>query len=705
MKNFWVAILSVLCITFFAGTASATAPVADDIPDFKMLTGTGQLEDFDLDDYVTDYDDGPDGISWSVDSVSGFDGGANTPSYGIVDPLLDIGGSAVVTTGTFTFKVEDASEYATDDSVVKYSSLMMAQPGLTQDNNLSPEDVVTRTMVIEADATLTSPELTQLISPESASDADLYVSIADLDGNLLDGDNTSSAASGTLEASISGSGELVLKAPAGSYPITGMYQLTGAYRVGVKAKKTGGVGENWDGAEFLVAQSMFPTKEVQNNATRLDKFNNFEGLAVGALSDKSTMTANEEGWYLAQTAGSGAASIVDSGIPASSWATSGQALKLSTTTASDVVYVQSQFFTDIQAGETITMSMNVTSDAPELGPVGSLITFLGNPHITSNNCGVTLQEGSDAGDAAELPTNNNWRTVKLSLVADPLGAAVEDGTETVNFYERGYVCNIILVGISSAFNVYIDNVRVHRSALDKDLAFGNTVAHLVGVKDASDDLFDGTFEGGSTLESVGWLVNPLANDGTSQVDTSGVNSMFTHAGSNALEMFIPGNGRSSTLSEFAYTKLQLDATAAGEADYGGEGIFGLSLWFKTNSPDVKSLPDVLFALADPKFKNVAFNSAGMVGAPLNGAGWKQVYCSSARVTSTLTKLWPFVVVSGDVIWTTAGGHIRPYWGSYGISGSNPAYEADAHIYVDDVKVHKMMDECVYFDRSVFPVAD
>jgi hypothetical protein len=704
MKNFWVAILSVLCITFFAGTASATAPVADDIPDFKMLTGTGQLEDFDLDDYVTDYDDGPGGISWSVDSVSGFDGGANTPSYSIVDPLLDIGGSAVVTTGTFTFKVEDASEYATDSSVVKYSSLMMAQPGLTQDNNLNPEDVVTRTMVIEADATLTSPELTQLISPESASDADLYVSIADLDGSLLAGDNTSSAAYGDLEASISGSGELVLKAPAGSYPISGMYQLSGAYRVGVKAKKTGGVGENWDGAEFLVAHSMFPTKEVQNSATSLDKFNNFEGLAVGALSNKATMTANGEGWYLASSSGSGSASIVDSGIPASSWATSGQALKLSVDTG-DTLYVQSQFFTDIQPGETIVMSMNVTTDAPELGPVPALITFLGNPHITSNNCGLTLQEGSGTGDAAEMPTANNWRTIKLALVADPIGAAVEDGTETVDFYDRGYVCNIILMDAPAAVNVYIDNVRVHRGDLDKDLAFGNTVAHVVGVQDASDDLFDGTFEGGSTLESLGWLVHVAANDGTTQIDTSGVNSMFTHEGTNALEMFIPGNGRSTTLSEFAYTKIQLDATAAGEANYDGEGIYGLSAWFKTNSPDVKSLPDVLFALADPKFKNVAFNSAGMVGAPLNGAGWKQIYCSSARVTSTLTKLWPFIVVSGDAVWIGDGGHIRPYWGSYGTLGSNPGYEADAHVYVDDIKIHKMMDEAVYFDRSVFPVAD
>jgi outer membrane lipoprotein SlyB len=705
MKNFWVAILSVLCITFFAGTASATAPVADDIPDFKMLTGTGQLDDFDLDDYVTDYDDGPDGISWSVDSVSGFDGGANTPSYSIVDPLLDIGGSAVVTTGVFTFKVEDASEYATDSSVVKYSSLMMAQPGLTQDNNLSPEDVVTRTMIVEADATLTSPELTQLISPESASDADLYVSIADLDGNLLAGDNTASAAYGDLEASISGSGELVLKAPAGSYPITGLYQLTGAYRVGVKAKKTGGVGENWDGAEFVVAQSMFPTKEVQNNATRLDKFNNFEGLAVGALSSKATMTTNEEGWYLAQTIGAGAAEIVDTGIPASTWATSGQALKISLTDPADLVYVQSQFFTDIQPGETITMSMNVTSDAPELGPVPGLITFLGNPHITSNNCGVTLQQGSGTGDTAELPVASNWRTVKLSLVADPLGAAVEDGTETVNFYEKGYVCNIIATA-GSAVNVYIDNVRVYRSALDKDLAFGNTVAHVVGVQDASDDLFDGTFEGGDTLEAVGWLEKAGDDQGTAQIDTSGVNSMFTHDGDNSLEMFVPGNGRSGTLVEFAFTKLQLDATAAGEANYDGEGIYGLSAWVKTNSPDVKSLPDLLIALSDPKFKNVAFNSTGMVGLPLNLAPWKQVYCSSARVTSSLTKLWPFIVVSADVLWTTDGGHIRSaYWGSYGTIGSNPCYEADAHIYIDDMKVHKMQDECVYFDRSVFPVAD
>lgn len=705
MKNFWVAILSVLCITFFTGTASATAPVAQDIPDFKLLTGSGQVDSFDLDDYVTDYDDGPDGLTWTISGTSGFDSGANTPAYSVTDPLADIGGSAVVTQGVFTFRVADASEYSEDSSVVKYSSLLMAQPGLTQDNNLNPPNTFTRTLIVQTDATLTTPELSQLISPQSASDADLYVSIADLDGNWLAGDNATSAQYGELLASISGSGELVLQAAPGS---TGMNQLSGAYRVGVKAKKTGGVGENWDGSEFLVSHSRFPTRDFQNTAARLDKFNNFEGLAVGPLATTAVaMRAVESGWY--KPLGTGTADVVASAPTdgSSAWASSGQALKIGVT-AGQTVYCLSEFFTDIQAGETVTFSANVTTDlAAGATSTGGLTMFVGNMHINSNNAGVVYQSGTASG-APELPTGGvaGWRTIKATMTADANGAAVADGTETVNFYERGYQCNLIVTGAAASFNLYVDNVRVYRSKQDVDLAFGNTVASVAGLNDYADDLFDGTFEGGTTLETLTpvWERHPVARQGTSQINTDPVNNMFTHDGSNSLEMFVPGNGRTGNLTEFAFTRLGLNATAAGEANYVGSGIYGLSLWYKTNAGAIKDLPGVLIALTDPQFRNTAFNECGYVAAPLGGTGWKQAYCSSARALEA-DKLWPFVVVGAPILWATDGAHIRPYWGSYGVLGANPGYEADAHVFVDDVKIHKMMDDAMYFDRSVFPAAD
>lgn len=716
MRNIWIAILGVISITFFAGTAMALAPVAQDLPDFKILTGpTGEtVDDFTLDEYVTDYDDAPSSLHWTIDGNSGF---TSVPSNSVdVANLLDIGGSSIVQQGTFDLSVCDHTpECDTLDTVVKFSSLMITGPALTQDNNLATGITLPRTLVVQADQEMTTTVLKDLIQPESARpDTNLTVSIADMAGDWKAGDNATSATYEDLEASITGAGELVLAA-AGTYPPEGLFsELSGVYRVGVKAKMTGGGAANWDGMELLVSQSRYPVKVSPNNWTNLNAFNNFEGLTAGDLPAGNGTLANVWGYQV--KTGAATAKVVDiatamPGAPA--WAASGQALELAVTADTDAIFVSSEFFTDIRPGETVTFAANITSNAGPTATVGVLTMFMGNLHIPSNDGGMVLQTGT-AG-ANEMPVNGNWRRVKTTLVADTVGANVNG----VNFYARGYQCFFVLSGAAGAtypYKVYIDNVRVYRDETDIDKALGSTVTHpsLLVSGNPSATAFDGTFEGATamTLSTTGgvevqnWVVNGAAQSGTAAIVDASVDNGPTHAGTKLLQLYVPGVGRTVSQAEFVYTKVSLDGTLAGKLDYSGEGLYSLTGWFKTDAPDVKSLPGILVALTDPQFSNTCFSDCGYPAAPMAGAGWKQIIVTQARLTGS--KLWPFIVVMAERTWNDPAmppGTLKAYWAPYNVLGDNPGYEGDGKVFFDDIKIQKVMDDAKYFDRSVFPATD
>jgi len=703
MRNIWVAVVGVFALTLFVGSSFATAPIAQDVPDFRLMTGSGAVTDFDLNEYVTDYDDDSASLDWTIQGTSGFD---SVPTTDIDSSnLLDIGGSSSPDQGVITFRVADASEYAEDTSVVKYASLMVVGPGLTEDNNLNPEDTFPRSWVLEADAVITTTTVLDLINPSSAaSSASLSVSIASMNGVCLAGDGDDTATSyGGLDASLSGAGELVLSGPAGG--------LTAAYRVGVKAKMSGGglagAEDNWDGAEVLVSSARFPARDFECTATRLDNFDNFEVGTAGALkTTRADMNALSEAdnphWY--KLTGTGTATIIDgSSLSAPAWASSGQVLEMEAASAADSVMVVSEWFTDIEPGETLTFSANIATSAAVETQVADFVIFIGNFHMSSNYEGFLLQEGTSTG-TAELPVGDDWRNVKVTFTADTVGAAVADGSDPdVNFYEKGYQAVMNLTGSGATafpFSVYVDNVRIYRDEKDIDKALGNTVA---AVKSTGGGLFDGTFEGGTDLAGVGWVEHGALNQGTVAINTSGLNNMFTHDGTNALEMYMSStSGRTATLTEFVYAKTELDASGEGSLNYEGAGIYAMTAWFKTNSPDVKSLPGVMVGVTDPKWKNVPFADVGHAGAPLGDAGWKQTYVASARQAAT--KLWPFAIVRADYS-ATQSNWTKVYWGSYATLADSPGYEGDAHVYFDDVQIHKIMDEAVYFDRSVFPATD
>jgi hypothetical protein len=371
------------------------------------------------------------------------------------------------------------------------------------------------------------------------------------------------------------------------------------------------------------------------------------------------------------------------------------------------VFIQSEWFTDIQPGETVTFSANVTTDAPA-SAVPSIVMFMGNFHMPSNFEGVLLQQGSNQNlDGAQVPTggDSGWRTIKASFTADKLGAALVDGnTDTINFYERGYQCAISVAEDANfastlPIKVYFDNIRVYRDKQDIDKALGATEIKV--VKNTTTAYFDGTFEAGTALADLGWSVFGGASDGAAAIDTSGNNNMFSHDGSNALDIYLPtASSRTTALAEFVQADINVNAAPAGGVDNTGDGIYAMSLWFKTNAAAPKNAPGIMFGMSDLRFKNVPFSDTGFVAAPLEGGGWKKIVVSQAKYDiGSKQKL--FAIVRADAATPFA----RPYWGTFQNTGEVPGTLANAHVYIDDVQVHKIQDSAMYFDRSVFPVAD
>jgi plastocyanin len=684
MRNFWVAIIGVI---LFAGVSFATAPVVQDIPDIKLLTGSGQVNDFDLSAYVTDYDDDPASLTYAIDSDT-------TGNASIAGSLVDIAGSATVAEGLITYSATDGTpETDTGTQVVKYSSLSLVGPSLTEDRNLTPAtDALPRTWVIVADEVLTTAGIKAMVT--GGTPDGMSVAIADLDGNNLVAAGAT-AETGDLSAAIDSDGVLTLQAPAGSYPITEGTQLSGAYRVGVKASLSGGVGDNWDGLELLVSTAMFPNPLDANpvdelSAERYEQFCGFEDVPTGALVGGSAMRALADAdsprWSLG--AGTGEAAIVDTGIPTSTWATGGtQALKV-TLDAGEYVFIQSEMFTDIMPGDTVSFAANVYTNATEsdADTVPGITFFMGNFHSPSNYQGVVLAKGGNATPLEQVPLQE-WRTIKTAFEADTVGANLTVTEGSFNIYEKGYQAAIsISAPATGVGEIYIDNVRVYKDKNDIDKALASPKI-MVGERDTPAELLDGTFESGNTLADYG-ILRAGAQTGTVAIDTNVANNAPTHEGTNSLKI-TAGSG-----SEFAYLVGSLNAEDAGGdnnqlVDIGD--IIGASVWFKTDAATLQQAPGVMFFLGDAFYKNVPFADVGGAGCPL--VGWKKVTISSAMIDVNR-------VVFAAIV-RNAATPSRAYFPQSlkdNLIGSDCA---DTAVYVDDLEFYRVPDDSMYYDDSVF----
>jgi len=179
-------------------------------------------------------------------------------------------------------------------------------------------------------------------------------------------------------------------------------------------------------------------------------------------------------------------------------------------------------------------------------------------------------------------------------------------------------------------------------------------------------------------------------------------NVHTHEGANALEVYIDTDEtRTSTLSRHVYNTVQVNASWAGGDDNRGAGLYALTLWHKTDAADVKSVPGALYGFTDMNFRNIGFTDTGYAGAPLGPDAWEKVTVSLERLHGARFQI--FVILRAD-LWLAqdSAATQRVYWEPLDF-GSNPGYESDAKVYIDDVQIHKVTDDATYFDRSVFPV--
>jgi hypothetical protein len=430
-------------------------------------------------------------------------------------------------------------------------------------------------------------------------------------------------------------------------------------------------------------------------------------LPVGFAAMKDSADAENTRWYVGAVAGTATAAVVDTGIPASAWATSGQALKVTLSATTDSIFLQSDRFSDIQPGETLTFAANVTTSAGVDAVLPTITMFMGNFQSPSNYEGLVLKQGAVETGTEQVPANGEWRTIQATFTADTFGADL-DGSGVNVYAAQGYQAAIAISGanlfdIAVPMDVFIDNIRIYKDAPITEKAFGATEIDVV-QNALTTSLLDGEFEAASDLATSGWTVLAGASDGAAEidVDASHLNNMFNHDGAKSLNIyFSTAASRGTTdLTEFVQADVRLNAETAGGANSNGDGIFAMTAWFKTDGADPKDAPGIMFGLADLNFKNTPFSDAGYAGAPLNG-DWKKVTVQSVRLDAS--RLKAFVVVraqSQTLLQTIAGTR----WGAF-TGVTSPGYESDANVYIDDVQFHKYQDSANYFDRSVFPVAD
>jgi len=286
--------------------------------------------------------------------------------------------------------------------------------------------------------------------------------------------------------------------------------------------------------------------------------------------------------------------------------------------------------------------------------------FVGNFHAHGNYQGTAWAANSTN---AEIPYNNSWRTMKVTFPVDTVGANLQSGTETFNAYQRGYQIALYFTGSASmtgAQSFYVDNVRVFRNLDPIDMALAAT--DIAVVKQGTTTPFDGTLE--TAVDVADWNQTGLVQNGTGRLDTTGLNNMFSHDGTKALEMFVPLYVSTKQTEQLQYR--------AGTGMTDQDGIYGASVWVKSDAPDAKSTLDVMAVVSEPGFRCAGFASTGFVGLPLAGAGWKKILVSNERVGFT-DRLWLTLIINSGPIAVDA----YAYWPTWLKGTENPGDESDS----------------------------
>jgi hypothetical protein len=564
-------LIGLICVVsfLFAVEASATSPFADALPDIRMIKQSGGSPDtaepaFDLDNYVIDYDETDDVLTWGV-SVTGPSVTIDTSSA--QSALHEADMFAHSTAGQydadFTVTDKDAQTGTSPvTSTLKYSSFFLTEPKFTADNRLSFKGAgkprFTHVKLFDGSG---SAEITPTLSgylytdiytstkfnPLSATFGPLIVH--DLDtGAPVEVARGNSVTYGGLAASIDTAN--------GAVTLTPSTTLSCAVLISIPAVLEGdtfGTTGDWDGSVMMVA----PAKEIETypawtyGGESLKQTCRFEDIPTNAPippDGAGSSTHNTKITGSMQIQGLGVLPMptfsVISSLPTGTGqpgeaanqfdgATSGNAVKINCNNSGGSVMfgrILSHSITPVQPGEVYGVSLNISTDIPS----AQSSTFTDKIRVKFYAASKPDQglwsvyfRGKGSGSApVSLPTDGKWSQMYLEYIVPEVNTAVEDsGGDPVNLADKGFFVGVDMFvdPTTPQFNVYCDNFYVYNKGMsdlnitdvndasgglvEEGLANGVTAIDTFNHINPSTNgtMLDTGFESGSTLDDNNWL--------------------------------------------------------------------------------------------------------------------------------------------------------------------------------------------------------
>jgi hypothetical protein len=699
-------LIAIALLTFGFGllispSSFATAPKAGDIPDIRVIAPAGASSLLDLDNYALDYDN----YSWI----------ANTNLSWVVTPHalapvatlngtndLSLAATAVAgNAGTYDFVVTDASsQSSTNTSEFVSSTVIGLYPAISQDQLLTPSvtnpgytypiDVLGAT-----GATTTALSDDVVASGVGTTWQSVYISrVYDASNNaaysprLNIASGVGSATVTGLTASIDAAGHFTLTATAGG--------LSQPVLVGFKGQNTS--SSDYAGVSALVSQALlsvdnYPptTKEVDpgyniddgfetasgriaqtgfSGAPFLRSFNRLNGPAKNTWVSRVGNAASISGgsYYPSVT-------VVDDtslpvGLQGSGLSFAGDhsgkslciALASSTTGSNGVTgaYLALNSPVPATAGFAYAVEASVGSSA------ASAVTAP-QVHLAINTFGYTevaVQELSSSATGVSGPTSAGW--IRMRTYIEPTAAGLADGVGQPD----GLGVTIMAINdVATAVNVYIDNVRIYRTAMPDDLAWGSAKVAIAGRPDVSvgsrirefidtaapaplnGAAFYGNFENGSGAVGApasvtngnanGWLVQggTLPSGVTASVAASVAATKIRAGDANWLEVSFNAAAVGAT---GIIRSRNLKASAGGAAF--SPGLYVMSLDYQTPS-GASAVPTVLTAITDDNFRTYAYLSTA---SGTNGAIRRVRVPAALRDLDAIQYLYGFVSSSASI---------------------------------------------------------
>jgi len=687
-----IALLTLGFGLLISSASYATAPKAGDIPDFRVIAPAGAASVLDLDNYALDNDNYSwiqnTDLNWTV-QLNGTVPGATLTSVAPKNILSLASGAAAGDTGSYDFTVTDASAQAdTDSSDFVASTAIGLYPALSQDDLLTtsastPPYTYAQDIVGVTGATVLVHNGTVVASGAGTNWQDVYVkAVYDASQNaaysprvtLASGAGSASVAG--LSAIINATGQFTLTATTGG--------LSQPVIVGFKGTNTG-----WTGVSALVSSALLSARRpapIQEVSPGYDIDDGFE-TALGSIAQvgfsgpphnrsfnrlngpaKNSWVSNVKS---AAAMGGGtyypSVTVVDNAsLPASLQGSgnsfpgdhSGNSLCISLRAAPAGAYIVLNSPVAAQAGYAYAVEASVGSDASSGANAPSV--FLGIHSFGFTEVGLT-ELGPSSGTVAPNPSAPVTGWVKQRSYIEPSAAALADGSPS------GLEVTIMVTNASaSTLKVYVDNVRIYKTAMPDDLAWGGAKVAIAGrpsmevgtrVREYCDPSianalagqpFYGNFEKASGAIGPnsnfangnlnGWFHSgtALPTGVTATVDTSAVATRIEAADLNWLTVNFSG----AAAGAVATVRSRQLTSASTVGPVFAPGIYVMSLDYQT--PSGVGVPACNLSLTDDGFLTFGFFS---IAQGTNGAVRRIRVPVSMRDLDKLTYLFNFVSAS------------------------------------------------------------